>query len=94
MVEPTFKGENITKEGNNNLPQLDVPEIDKAMEEAAVLEGEERLKAYGEIDKMITAQAPAIPFVWDKTTLIWSKNVNGVGNPYNSLLDLTFISLK
>lgn len=94
MVEPTFKGANITKEGNNNLPQLDVPEIDKAMEDAAVLEGEERLKAYGEIDKMITAQAPAIPFVWDKTTLIWSKNVNGVANPYNSLIDLTFTSLK
>ena len=35
-------------------------------------------KAWADIDKMIIDDAPAIPFVWDKTTLIRSKNVNGV----------------
>ncbi|WP_205696297.1 ABC transporter substrate-binding protein [Conexibacter sp. SYSU D00693] len=94
MLEPTFKGSEIRAQGNNNLGQLDDPAVDKAMDEAAVLEGEARLKAWGEIDKQITALAPAIPFVWDKTTLIWSKDVNGVSNPNNSLLDLTFTSLK
>ena len=44
--------------------------------------GDERLKAWADIDKMITEDAPAVPFVWDKTTLIWSKDVNGVGNGY------------
>ena len=38
--------------------------------------------------------AAVVPFIWDKTTLVWSKDVNGLGNPYNSLIDLTFTSLK
>ena len=95
MLEPTFKGKNIAPEGgNNNLPQLNVPEIDAAMDKAAVLAGEERIKAYGEIDKMIVEQAPAVPFVWDTQTLIWSKNVVGANNSYNVLLDFTHTSLK
>jgi peptide/nickel transport system substrate-binding protein len=95
MLDPTFKGANIFKEGgNNNLAQLDVPEIDAAMDKAAALQGAERLKAWAEIDKMITAQAPAVPFDWDKTTIIWSKDVNGVGNPYYDTLDFAFSSFK
>ena len=95
MLEPTFKGKNINLNGgNNNLPQLNVPEIDAAMDKAAVLSGDERVKAYGEIDKMIVAQAAAVPFVWDTQTNIWSKNVNGANNSYNVLNDFTFISLK
>jgi peptide/nickel transport system substrate-binding protein len=95
MLDPTFKGANIFKEGgNNNLAQLDVPEIDQAMTKAAALQGAERLKAWAEIDKMITSQAPAVPFDWDKTTIIWSKDVNGVGNPYYDTLDFTFSSFK
>ena len=95
MLEPTFKGSNIAKSGNNNnLAQLNDPKIDAAMDKAAVLQGDERLKAYGEIDKMITADAPAVPFDWDKTTIIWSKNVAGVVNTYDTALDYNFTSLK
>ena len=95
MLEPTFKGSNISKEGgNNNLAQLNDPKIDKAMDEAALLEGDERNQAWGEIDKMITEQAPAVPFIWDNTNLIHSKNVNGVGNEYYSSFDFTFSSIK
>ena len=35
---------------------------------------------------MITEQAPAVPFVWDNTNLIHSKNVNAVGNAYMQLV--------
>jgi len=95
MLDPTFKGANIFKEGgNNNLAQLDVPEIDAAMSKASALQGAERLKAWAEIDKQITSQAPAVPFDWDKTTIIWSKDVNGVGNPYYDALDFAFTSFK
>ena len=95
MLEPTFKGSNINKGGNNNnLAQLNDPKIDAAMDKASVLQGEERLKAYGEIDKMITADAPAVPFDWDKTTILWSKNVNGVINDYFTTADFSFMSLK
>jgi peptide/nickel transport system substrate-binding protein len=95
MLEPTFKGSNISKEGgNNNLSQLDDPKIDKAMDDAALLEGDERNQAWGEIDKMITEQAPAVPFVWDNTNLIHSKNVNGVASEYFTAFDFSFTSIK
>ena len=60
------------------------------MDDAAVLKGKERYQAWGEIDKMITAQAPAVPFIWDNTNLIHSKNVNAVGNAYMNSFDLAF----
>jgi peptide/nickel transport system substrate-binding protein len=95
MLEVTFKGSNIFKSGgNNNLAELDVPAIDAAMDKAAGLQGQERLDAWAEIDKMITAQAPAVPFVWDKTTLIWSEDVQGVANEYYVTVDFGFTSLK
>jgi peptide/nickel transport system substrate-binding protein len=95
MLENTFKGSSISPSGgNNNLAQLKDPKIDKAMDDAALLEGDERNQAWGEIDKMITEQAPAVPYVWDDTNLIRSKNVNGVGNAYMNSWDLTFTSIK
>jgi peptide/nickel transport system substrate-binding protein len=95
MLEPTFKGSLINRSsGNINYSMLDDPKIDAAMNKAALLEGDERLKAWADIDKMIVESAAGIPFVWDKTTLVRSKNVIGVSNPYNSLWDLSFTSIK
>ena len=95
MLEVTFKGKAISKDGgNNNLAQLNVPEIDAAMEKANLLEGEERLKAWAEVNRMIVEQAPAVPFTWDNTNIVFSKNVSTVQNPYNSLFDLSFTSIK
>jgi peptide/nickel transport system substrate-binding protein len=95
LLEPTFKGSAISPEGsNNNLAQLDVPEIDQAMDEAATLQGEERYKAWADIDKMIMEQAPAVVFLWDKGTVLQSKNVAGVGNEYYNSWDFAFTSLK
>ncbi len=95
MLEVTFKGSAISKSGgNNNMPQLNDPKIDAAMTKATGLQGQERLEAWGQIDKMITATAAAVPLVWDKTALIWSKDVKGVGNPYFTTIDFAFTSLK
>jgi peptide/nickel transport system substrate-binding protein len=95
MLEPTFKGSSFAKDGgNNNLSQLQDPAIDAAMDKAALLTGEERYKAWAEIDKMIVDQAPAVPFIWDNTTIIWSKDVAGSVNGYYTTLDFNFTSLK
>ena len=95
MLEPTFKGSNFSPDGgNNNLAELKDPKIDKAMDDAAGLEGEERYQAWGEVDKMITEQAPAVPFIWDNTNLIHAKNVNAVGNEYYNAYDFSFSSIK
>ena len=85
----SLKGGNI-----NYSPARRSSKIDKAMDDAALLAGEERYQAWGEIDKMITEQAAAVPFVWDDTNLIHSKDVNGVINEYYSSFDFSFTSLK
>jgi peptide/nickel transport system substrate-binding protein len=95
MLEPTFKGSTIAKDGgNNNLAQLDDPKIDAAMDKAALLTGDARYKAWADIDKMIVEQAPAVPFVWDNTTILFSKDVNPVVNRYYTDIDLSFVSFK
>jgi peptide/nickel transport system substrate-binding protein len=95
MLEVTFKGANIVKTaGNNNLPQLDVPAVDAAMDKATPLQGKERLQGWANVDKLIMEQAAAVPLLWDKTTLIWSKDVQGVANEYTTTVDFGFTSLK
>jgi len=95
MLEITFKGANIVESGgNNNLPQLDDPKVDAAMDDASGLQGKQRLAAWGNVDKMITGDAAAVPLVWDKTTLIWSKDVRGVANEYYDTIDFAYTSLK
>ena len=64
------------------------------MDKATGLQGAARLNAWGNVDKMITATAAAVPLVWDKTTLIWSKDVNGVANDYYHTIDFEYTSLK
>ena len=95
MLEPTFKGSLINRQsGNINYSMLNDPKIDDAMNKAALLEGDARLQAWANIDKMIIQDAAGIPFIWDKTTLVRSKNINGVANPYIALWDLSFTSVK
>jgi peptide/nickel transport system substrate-binding protein len=95
MLEPTFKGSLINRQsGNINYSMLNDPKVDAAMNKAALLEGEPRLKAWADIDKMIVQDAAGIPFIWDKTTLTYSKNVNAVANPYIAQWDLSYTSIK
>lgn len=94
MLEPVFKGSLITETGNINYSELNDPAIDKAMDEAALLEGDERLQAWADVDTMIVESAAAIPFLWDNTTLIRSKDVNGVAASYYTSWDLNYTSIK
>jgi peptide/nickel transport system substrate-binding protein len=95
LLDPVFNGKNILPANNANWSQLNVPAINEAMTKAGSLPaGGERDKAWGEIDKMVTEQAPAIPFIWDKVPTVESPNVRGVVNEYSTSWDLNFTSLK
>jgi peptide/nickel transport system substrate-binding protein len=95
ILEPTFSGDAIAPVNNSNWPQLDDPEVNQAMEEAKLItDPAERAQAWGEVDQMITALAPAVPYVWDFTPNVASANVNGVINAFNGTYDLAFTSLK
>lgn len=95
MLQPTFSGEAIKPQGNVNWSQLDVPEINQAMKDAAVIPlGDERNKAWAEVNKQIVGQATGIPYVWDDSISISSKDLKMVINGYYTTPDLSFTSLK
>jgi peptide/nickel transport system substrate-binding protein len=95
MLEPTFQGAAIQPNGgNNNLAMLNDPKIDAAMTRASTLRGSARLTAWGDIDKMIVADAPAVPLIWDKTTVLESKDVQGAGDAYTDTFNLAWSSVK
>jgi peptide/nickel transport system substrate-binding protein len=95
ILDPTFNGKNIVQQGNSNWPELDVPEINAAMAKAELLtDPQERAQAWGKIDEMVTAQAPLVPWIWDKQALLRSADVNGAVSEFNSMWDLAWTSLK
>jgi peptide/nickel transport system substrate-binding protein len=94
-LDPTFNGENILKQGNSNWSQLDDKALNAEMDAAKTLTDPQQIsQAWGEIDKKLTALAPAIPWVWDKNANIQSKNVQGVIDEDNGLWALAYTSLK
>jgi peptide/nickel transport system substrate-binding protein len=95
MLDATFNGKNILQQGNVNWPQLNDPAINAAMKTASTVPvGPARNKAWAKINHMIAEQAPAIPWIWDKTASVGSANVNQAINGYYTTHDLSFSSIK
>jgi peptide/nickel transport system substrate-binding protein len=95
MLDPTFNGQNVVPENNSNWPQLNVEAINKAIDDAALIDDlDARNQAWGDVDTQITEQAPAVPWVWDNQANIQSADVAGVINKFNANWDLSFTSLK
>ena len=94
-LDPTFNGDNILEVGNSNWSQLDDPALNKEMNDAKLLtDPDERAQAWAEIDKKITELAPAVFWLWDKTPLIRSSNVNAVPSSFNGQWHLAYTSIK
>ncbi len=95
ILDPTFNGKNIVQQGNSNWPELNVPEINEAMDKAELLtDPKERAEAWGKIDLMVTEQAPLVNWIWDKQALLRSEDVNGAVSAFNSMWDLSWTSLR
>jgi peptide/nickel transport system substrate-binding protein len=95
VLQVPFSGEAIQPTNNSNWPLLDVPAINKAIDDAVfVTDPEERAQAWADVNKMITAQAPAIIYNWDSQGVVFSSDVNAVISLNNSTIDLSFTSLK
>ena len=96
MLDLPFNGATIDPENNSNWPQLDVPEINKAIDEARLIDDpDERAQAWGEVDT--TGQrAGRRPSRGSGTTSpnIQSADVAGRDQPVQRHWDLTFTSLK
>jgi peptide/nickel transport system substrate-binding protein len=95
MLDATFNGNNILQQGNVNWPQLNDKAINDAMAKASTVPvGKARNEAWAKINHMIAEQAPAVPWIWDKTASVASKDVNQVVNGYYTAHDLSFTSMK
>ena len=72
-----------------------MPEINKAIDEARLIDDpEERARPGATSTRMVTEQAPAVPWIWDNQANIQSADVAGVINLFNANWDLSFTSLK
>jgi peptide/nickel transport system substrate-binding protein len=95
FLDPTFNGEHIQPVGNSNISQLDDPAVNAAIEKAkTITEPAARAQAWGDVDRAITALAPAVPLVWDKVPMAHSKDVDGVPNEQLGVWDFAFTSVK
>jgi peptide/nickel transport system substrate-binding protein len=95
-LDVPFNGKNIVPTGNNNWGLVNNPEINKAMDAAELVVGvQARAAAWAQVDRKLVAQAVAIPFDWDKSPSIESKDVAGVGDLWNTgQWDYSYTSLK
>jgi peptide/nickel transport system substrate-binding protein len=95
FLDPAFNGRSIVPVNNSNWPQLDDRGINAAIERAKHLtDPAERARAWGEIDRRVTALAAAVPWAWDDQPNVRSSDVDGVVNRFNALWDLSFTVSK
>jgi peptide/nickel transport system substrate-binding protein len=96
VLDVTFNGKHIEPSGNANFGQVDIPQINKAMEAAEPIVGvNARATAWAKIDDELVAQAVAIPYNWEKAPNIESNNVVGVGDLWNGgAWDYAYTSLR
>jgi peptide/nickel transport system substrate-binding protein len=91
-----FYGPAITPTNNSNWGQVNNPQINAAMQKAAlIIDPTARAQAWANVDKMLVDQAVAIPEDFDNQPNVESKNVAGVNQLWNTgTWDLAFTSLK
>lgn len=95
MLDPTFDGRDMPPVNNPNGALLDDPAINAQIARAQLIaDPGERAKAWGEVDRMVTATAATVPWFWDKVPNIESRDVQGVVARWNAAFDLSFTSLK
>jgi peptide/nickel transport system substrate-binding protein len=95
QLQPTFDGRAIAPANNANYSELDDPQVNAAIDKALALPpGEDRNKAWADVNKLVVGTAAAVPYQWDKTVNVESKDVAGVINLNNTAYDFNYTSLK
>ena len=95
ILKPTFSGEEIQETNNVNWPELDVPDINAALERAELIsDPRQRARAFAQVNRMITEQAPAVPWLWGRQVNIRSDNVRSAIDRANATWDLSFTSVR
>jgi len=95
MLLPAFNGGAIVPTHNLNWSQLDDPAVNAAMAQAETAVGlAARAIAWGRVDDMISADAPAVVYDWVRRPTVWSSDVECVNATWDGgVCDLTYSSL-
>jgi peptide/nickel transport system substrate-binding protein len=95
-LDATFNGKNILPANNVNWPQLNDPTINQLMARAEVeLNPQRRYAEWGKIDQAITMTAAAIPWLWELSPTLYSKNVTPAYERWNGgEPDVSFMSVQ
>jgi peptide/nickel transport system substrate-binding protein len=95
MLDLTFNGDQIVPVQNSNWAQLNDPTINKLINEGRNIVGvDARAKQWGKTDRLIMAQAPVIPWVWDNYPITRAKDVVSVPNNFANGADLSYTWIK
>lgn len=83
LLGPLFDGTRITETGNLDQSQIDDPELNKALAEAAVMPDlDEKNAAYAKINEQVLDLAPVVPLVRPRPLQLVGSNVGGAfANP-------------
>lgn len=92
----TFYGPAIVPTNNSNWGQVNIPAVNKAMQQAQnIVDPTQSAQAWANIDKMLVNYAVAVPEDFDNQANIRSANVLGIDDIWNEgSWDFAFTSLK
>lgn len=77
-LDPLFNGANILQSGNSNYAEADIPELNKAIEDAnGTPPGPERVAAWEEANRLATESGVWIPYQWSFEKIVLSERVVG-----------------
>jgi peptide/nickel transport system substrate-binding protein len=87
-------GRYITTEGNQNRAQYNSSAVNAKFDEiAAMTDPAGANAAYGDLAKVIMADAPVVPFLWDKAAVLIGPNVTGAYGHVSYVGQLDLVSL-
>ena len=96
FFDPLFHGDNILESGNSNYAELDDPELNQAIDDAAAeTDPQARDEAWQEVNKMATETAVWVPWSWDEDILVFSEDaVNAYYHTYTTTIDYVNVGVS
>ncbi|MFN2488951.1 MAG: ABC transporter substrate-binding protein [Actinomycetota bacterium] len=96
FFDPLFHGDNILESGNSNYAEINDPELNQAIDEAAAeADPEARNEAWQEVNKMATDTAVWVPWSWDEDVIPFSPDaVNAYHHTFTTLIDWVNVGVR
>jgi peptide/nickel transport system substrate-binding protein len=96
FFDPLMHGDNILESGNSNYSEVDDPELNQMIDDAAATaDPTERAAKWEEVNRYATEQAYWVPWSWDEDILPFSEDAVNVFYHYNySLIDWTNVGVQ